>query len=193
MQKTQVRSPGWEDPLVKEMAAHSSILAWKFPWISEPGRLLSMGSQRVGHDWATSLSLPFTFPKEPLIYSLEVSHVWSHIICGVHAYACSVASVMSSSLHHQGLQPSGLLGPWDSPGRNTGVGCHVVVQLLNRVWLFSTPRTATRQASLSFSVSQNFLKLMCTELMTPPNHLILCPRFSSCPQSFPASSSKYVV
>ena len=50
MQKTQVHSLGWEDPLEKEMAAHSSILAWKIPWITEPGRLLSMGSQRLGHD-----------------------------------------------------------------------------------------------------------------------------------------------
>ena len=50
MQETQVRSLGWEDPLEKEMAAHSSILAWKISWTVEPGRLLSMGSQRVGHD-----------------------------------------------------------------------------------------------------------------------------------------------
>ena len=50
MQETQVRSLGWEDPLEKEMEAHSSILAWKIPWTVEPGRLLSMGSQRVGHD-----------------------------------------------------------------------------------------------------------------------------------------------
>ena len=50
MQKTQVLSLGWEDPLEKEMAAHSSILAWKIPQTAEPGRLLSMGSQRVGHD-----------------------------------------------------------------------------------------------------------------------------------------------
>ena len=49
-QETEVPSLGWEDPLEKEMAAHSSILAWKIPWIAEPGRLLSMGSQRVGHD-----------------------------------------------------------------------------------------------------------------------------------------------
>ena len=45
-----VRSLGWEDPLEKEMTAHSSILAWKIPWMAEPGRLLSMGSQRVRHD-----------------------------------------------------------------------------------------------------------------------------------------------
>ena len=46
----QARSVGWEDPLEKEMAAHSRILAWKIPWTAEPGRLLSMGLQRVRHD-----------------------------------------------------------------------------------------------------------------------------------------------
>ena len=50
MQETWVRSLGQEDPLEKEMAPHSSILAWKIPWMEEPGRLQSMGSQRVGHD-----------------------------------------------------------------------------------------------------------------------------------------------
>ena len=57
MQETWVRSLGQEDPLDKEMATHSNILAWRIPWRKEPGRLQSMGSQRVGHDWATSLSL----------------------------------------------------------------------------------------------------------------------------------------
>ena len=47
--ETQVRSLGWEDPLEKEMAPHSSTLAWKIPWMEEPGRLQSMGSRRVGH------------------------------------------------------------------------------------------------------------------------------------------------
>ena len=50
VQETQVRSLGWEDPLEKEMATHSSILAWKISWTEEPGELQSMGSQRVGHD-----------------------------------------------------------------------------------------------------------------------------------------------
>ena len=50
MQETWVRSLGWEDPLEKEMAAHSRILASKIPWTTEPGKLLSMGSQRVRHD-----------------------------------------------------------------------------------------------------------------------------------------------
>ena len=54
MQETQVRSLGQEDPVEKEMAPHSSILAWRIPWMEEPGGLQSMGSQIVGHDWATS-------------------------------------------------------------------------------------------------------------------------------------------
>ena len=47
---TQIQFLGWEDPLEKEMATHSSILAWRIPWVEEPGRLQSMESQRVGHD-----------------------------------------------------------------------------------------------------------------------------------------------
>ena len=50
MEETQVLSLGWEDPLEKEMAIHSNILAWKIPWTEEPGRLQSMGLQGVGHD-----------------------------------------------------------------------------------------------------------------------------------------------
>ena len=50
MQETQVRSLGWEDPLEKGMATHSSILAWRIPWTEEPGGLQSMGKRRVGHD-----------------------------------------------------------------------------------------------------------------------------------------------
>ena len=61
MQETQVPSLGRENPLEKEMATHSSILAWRIPWTEEPGGLQSTGSQRVGHNWATSLSLSF-FP-----------------------------------------------------------------------------------------------------------------------------------
>ena len=50
MWETRVRPLGWEDPLEKEMAIHSSTIAWKIPWTEKPGRLQSMGSQRVGHD-----------------------------------------------------------------------------------------------------------------------------------------------
>ena len=50
VQETGIRSLGWEDSLEKEMATHSSIPAWKISWTEKPGRLQSMGSQRVGHD-----------------------------------------------------------------------------------------------------------------------------------------------
>ena len=59
MPETQVQSLGQEDPLEKEMATLSSIVAWRIPWMEEPGRLQSTGSQRVRHDGATSLSLSF--------------------------------------------------------------------------------------------------------------------------------------
>ena len=55
IRKIWVRSLGWEDHLEKEMATHSSILAWKIPWMEEPGRLQSMQSQRVEYDWVTSI------------------------------------------------------------------------------------------------------------------------------------------
>ena len=53
--ETKFRSLGWEDPLEKEVATHSSPLAWKIPWTEEPNRLQPVGSQRVRHDWVTSL------------------------------------------------------------------------------------------------------------------------------------------
>ena len=59
MWETRVRFLGREDPLEKEMAIHSSTRAWKIPWTEEPDRLQSMGSQRVRHNWATSIFLSF--------------------------------------------------------------------------------------------------------------------------------------
>ena len=55
-QNTWVQSLGWEDPLEKGMATHSSILTWRILWTEEPGKLQSMGSQRLGHNWATKHS-----------------------------------------------------------------------------------------------------------------------------------------
>ena len=65
MWETWVRSLGREDALEKEMAIHSNILAWKIPWTEECGRLQSMGSQRVGHNWATSLLFSLSLPLAP--------------------------------------------------------------------------------------------------------------------------------
>jgi len=58
MQETHIQSLGWEDPLEKELATHSSVLAWRSPWTEEFGRLQSMGLQRVGHNLETNI---FTF------------------------------------------------------------------------------------------------------------------------------------
>ena len=56
VQETQIQSLGWEDPLEEEMTTHSSILAWKIPWMEEPGRLQYPASQRVRHNGGSSLS-----------------------------------------------------------------------------------------------------------------------------------------
>ena len=55
MWETQVQALDQEDPLEKKMTTHSSTIAWKIPWMEEPSRLQSMGSQRVEHNWVTSL------------------------------------------------------------------------------------------------------------------------------------------
>ena len=87
MWKTWVRTLGWEDPLEKAMAPHSSILAWKIPWAEEPGGLQSMGSLRVGHESVTSLSL-FTFMQwkrkwqsAPVFLPGESQERWSLMGC----------------------------------------------------------------------------------------------------------------
>ena len=81
MWETWVRFLGREYSLEKEMAIHSSILAWKIPWTEEPGRLQSTGSQRVGHDWTTSLIF---IPRASLVAQLvkylpamQEIHIWS--------------------------------------------------------------------------------------------------------------------
>ena len=71
VQETQVWSLGQGEPLEKEMATHSSILAWRIPWIEEPGGLQSMGSQRVRHDWVTKHT-----PHICCIYNEDFAIVW---------------------------------------------------------------------------------------------------------------------
>ena len=87
MPEPRVRSLGWEDPLKEEMATHSSILAWKIPWMEEPGSLQSMGPQRVGHAWATSLSFNLIFihifyftysPDMDQLYWNTTFILWTH-------------------------------------------------------------------------------------------------------------------
>ena len=85
VQETRVRSLGWEDPLEEEIATHSSTLAWKIPWTEEPRRLQSMGSQRVGHDRAASVSV--------LSYLLLTRT--DELVSRLPLYLCPVASITS--------------------------------------------------------------------------------------------------
>ena len=78
--KTQVWSLGQEDPLEKDMAIHSSILAWEFSWTEDPGGLQLTGRRRVGHDWAHSTS--FTCMPAMCVYILEPGswHYWARVL-----------------------------------------------------------------------------------------------------------------
>ena len=85
VQEMWVWSLSQEDPLEKEMATHSGILAWKIPRTEEPSRLETMELQRVGHDWATSLSLSFTlyclYPFHSLLLRLSYYEIiWVHCV-----------------------------------------------------------------------------------------------------------------
>ena len=75
---------GHEDILEKEMATHSSVLAWKIPWTEEPGGLQSMGSQRVGHDRVTSLSLSLheamSFYRNLRITGITDTTLWDRML-----------------------------------------------------------------------------------------------------------------
>ena len=95
------------------MATHSSILAWKILWMEETGRLQSIGSQRVGHDWATSL---FT------LYTIGTNYT--------SAAAAKLLQSCPTLCDPRGDSPPGSPSPWDSPGKNTGVGCHFLLQCM---------------------------------------------------------------
>ena len=200
------------------MAPHSSTLAWKIPWREEPGRLQSMGSLRVRHDWATSLSL-FTFmhwrrkwqptpvflPGESqgqrslvgchLWGSHRIGHDWSDLAAAADTqHLCSQLlivffkwlpiqfqfshSVVSDSVRPHRWPPTRLLCLWDSPGKNTGVGCHCLLQCMKvksesevtQSWrLLATPWTAAYQAPPSMGPSRQEY-WSGVPLPSPPHH-----------------------
>ena len=93
MQQTHPWSLGWEDPMQKEMATHSSILAWEIPWTEKPGSLQSMGVQKVRHNWVTKQQSKFSI-RSPFIshHSTEgdsvLTLVW--IMFDFTSLSCSV-------------------------------------------------------------------------------------------------------
>ena len=113
------------------MATHSHTLAWKIPWTEEPGRLQFMGSLRVGHDWATSLSRIGEGNGNPLQCScLENPRDGGGGWAAVYGVAQSRTQLkwLSSSSSSSRLWPTRLLCPWNSPGKNTGMGSHALLQ-----------------------------------------------------------------
>ena len=98
MQKTQIRSLGWEDPLEEEMATHSSILAWEIPWTEEPAQLQSMGSRTVRHDQATNTHKGLL--NLVSLKSLE-NNTWFYILgsgSSIYFQACLTFFLSSSSI-----------------------------------------------------------------------------------------------
>ena len=119
MWKTQVWPLDWEDPLEKEMATHSSTLSWKIPWMEEPDRLQSMGSWRVRHNWATSLSLHLYIYINISFHTYFISHTHTHTHTHTQTRLCSVAQ-SCLTLWSFGLWSTRLLCPRDFPGKSTG-------------------------------------------------------------------------
>ena len=107
MWETRVQSLGWEDLLEKETATHSNILAWKIPWEEEPGRPQSMGLQRVGHDWATSLSLSNQFYQE---------------VSSKSSFPLSTFGFPGISVGKESICKAGDLGSIPGSGRSPGEG-----------------------------------------------------------------------
>ena len=144
VQETRVQSLGWEHPLEKEMAIHSSIPAWKIPRTEEPARLQSMGLQRVRHDWETSLSLFIDNDKLEKVQITMTSQTPSsnslanktandktNVNCQSYSNFLPASSRSGVMWRKQGTQrgagfrkPTRLLCPRNSPGTNTGVGSH---------------------------------------------------------------------
>ena len=153
------------------MAPHTSTLAWKIPWMEEPGRLQSMGSLRVGHDWATSLSL-FTFiigegngnplkcsclenPRDGILaWRIPGFSAWWAAIYGV-AQSWTWLKWLSSSIHKSKMI---FPNPFEFMDLNllmnllTHACC--VLSHFSRVWLFVTPWTSAHHVPLSMGFSK---------------------------------------
>ena len=148
------------------MATHSSTLAWKLPWTEEPGRLQSMGSLRVGHNWETSLSLFLSCTGEGNGNALQCSCLENPRDGG--AWWAAVYGVTQSRPRLKRLSSSSMC-MWNVLHAVQGKQHATIssVQLLSHVRLFATPWTAARQASLCITNSQSLLKLTSTESVMP--------------------------
>ena len=154
-----LRSPAWTSGEGNGTPLQYSC--WKIPWTEEPGGLQSMGSLRVGHDWATSLSCLGEGNGNPLQCScLENPRdggAWWAAVCGVAQGRTRLTPTLCCC-------------------------CSVA-----KSWLFVTPWTAARQYPLSSTISQSLFKFMSIELVMLSNHLMLCRPRLFLPSIFPSS------
>ena len=176
MWETQVQSLGREGLLEKEMATHSSILAWKIPRMEEPCRLLSMGSQRVGHDWGTSLSLSPSFSFHVFFLSFKVQST-SYIQC-VYAKLLHTCLTLCNPM---GYSPPGSSVHGDSPGKNTGVGCHALLQ--GYIQKSTHLCSSINSYKLNLLISLSMLRKKRTEVHLCPFQLL--PHLLPHPQGWP--------
>ena len=136
MRETRVRSLGQEDPLEKEMATHSSTLAWKIPWMEEPDGLQSMGSQRVGQDWMISLHFTsVSFQRRPLGYRIKDTQWWTppHSHLRVTCFSSKFKVHWSQDLWNKESAWSGDLktsGPLPLYTRGVGNACPFYLDLI---------------------------------------------------------------
>ena len=150
------------------MAPHSSTLAWKIPWTEEPGRLQSMGSQRVGHDWATSLSL-FTFmhwrrkwQPTPVFFPGESQGHGS--LTGCRLWGRTESDTTEGTQQQQQQLPLYWLDPAPGSQSINEIG------FLGITWIFS-PCSQTEDFSLP--LLEVFLALVPRNLFSAPTYFVL--------------------
>ena len=163
--ETRVPSLGWEDPLEKETATHSSVLAWRIPWTGEPGGLQSMGWQRVGHNWATSAwltdsknSLPRTMIQPQISVLLSVWYV-NFNIPNMCPWTCLLQDAEPGKYKVPGSQGS-KQGPIVTASRKI---CISISRKTNWWWTWDCPISLNKW-TWGLAISQIFL---CNFTTTP--------------------------
>ena len=136
MQENWIQFLGWEDLLQKEMGTHSSILAWRISRTEEPSRLLSIGSQRVEHDWATELNWSYEVLRTYLLFNncIIENNIILHIKWKNKAFECLWYFIIKKKL------------------------CFTVMKLF--LWVTSTILLCIRHFILSGVIWHNFLKII---------------------------------
>ena len=168
------------------MATLSSVLAWRIPRTEEPGRRPLMGWHRVGHDWSDLAAAVAVFH---FIYCYMHHIFFVHSPVHRHLGCLHVLVTVNSAAMNRGDTYLFELLFWSflvHTPQSVTAGSVFVVESLSGVLLLAVLWTATHQASLSFTISQSWLKLMSIELAMPSNHLIFCHPFLPLPSIFPS-------